>query len=137
VDRDNFDYGDDYGPYLFSYSFNGYGIDGDNHNFGMSTVVDTSGGTPAVYPFRENGVRNPAMKIMLAEEPGSLAPNDSPSGGIINDGRWEPSPGISTSGYDTLTIRHNGKADVAFGDGHVQAVTPDFGSDTNNNLSGL
>jgi prepilin-type N-terminal cleavage/methylation domain-containing protein/prepilin-type processing-associated H-X9-DG protein len=138
VDRDNYNYGDAYGPYLFSYSFNGYSLDANNNNVGMSTVVDTSSGTTVVYPFKESAVRNPSQKIALAEEPGSLAPNDSPDGSsLINDGRWEPSPGISTSGYDELTIRHGGKADVAFGDGHVQAVTPDFGMDTNNNLSGL
>jgi prepilin-type processing-associated H-X9-DG protein len=32
-----------------------------------------------------------------------------------------------------MTIRHGGRADVAFAVGHVLAVTPDFGADTNNN----
>jgi len=133
VDRDNYaaNYGDGYGPYLFSYSFNGYALDDNDNNLGMSTVVSASGGTTTAYPFKENSVRNPSQKITLAEEPGSLASDDSPDGSsIINDGRWVPN-------QDALTIRHGGKADVAFGDGHVQAVTPDFGADTNNNLSGL
>lgn len=133
VDRDNYNYGDGYGPYLFSYSLNGYGLDADNNNLGMSTVVDTSSGTAIVYPFKESAVRNPAGKIELAEEPGSLASNDSPDGSsIINDGRWVPTDNSTTAGHDALTIRHGGKADVAFADSHVEPETPDFGADTNN-----
>jgi prepilin-type N-terminal cleavage/methylation domain-containing protein/prepilin-type processing-associated H-X9-DG protein len=131
------DYPDGYGPYLFSYSFSGYGLDANKNNLGMSSVVDTSGGSPAVYPFKEGAVQNPSGKIMLAEEPGSAAGWDSPDGSsIINDGRWVPSDLTSSTG-DPLTIRHGGKADVTFADGHVLAVTPDFGADTNNNLPGL
>ncbi|HTR41145.1 MAG TPA: prepilin-type N-terminal cleavage/methylation domain-containing protein [Pseudomonadales bacterium] len=126
VDRNNDNYGGDgYGPYLFSYSLNGYGLDADNVNDGMATVVDSSSGTAVIYPFKESAVRNPAAKIMLAEEPGSSDESDSPSGSIINDGRWVPN-------QDPLTIRHGGKADVAFADTHVEAVTPDFAADTNN-----
>ena len=47
---------------------------------------------------------------------------DPGSGQVINDGRWMP-------GQDPLTIRHGGRADATFADGHVQAVTPDFGAD--------
>jgi prepilin-type processing-associated H-X9-DG protein len=122
------------GPYLFSYSFNGYGLDGGRINLGMSTVIDSSGGSPAAYPFKEGGVRNPSSKIMLAEEPGSSSGKDSPDGSIVNDGRWVPGTAAGLQG-DPLTIRHGGKADVAFADGHVEAVTPDFGADENNNLS--
>jgi prepilin-type processing-associated H-X9-DG protein/prepilin-type N-terminal cleavage/methylation domain-containing protein len=134
TDRLNFNYGDGYGPYLFSYSFNGFGLDGDGHNLGMSSVVDTSGGATKKYPFNEGAVRNPSQKIMLAEEPGSTAGWDSPDGSIINDGRWVPGSATGLTG-DPLTIRHGGKADVAFADGHVEAVTPEFGADANNNFS--
>jgi prepilin-type processing-associated H-X9-DG protein len=125
VDRDHENYGDGYGPYLFSYSLNGYGLDGDNVNQGMATVVDSSSGTAIVYAFKESAVRSPATKIMLAEEPGSGSDSDSPTGSIINDGRWVPN-------QDPLTIRHGGKADVAFADTHVEPVTTDFAADTNN-----
>ncbi len=90
VDRNNENYGDGDGPYFFSYSLNGYGLDDNSVNFGMATVVDTSSGSPVVYPFKEGAVRNPAGKIMLAEEPGSGDTSDSPNGSIINDGRWGP-----------------------------------------------
>jgi prepilin-type N-terminal cleavage/methylation domain-containing protein/prepilin-type processing-associated H-X9-DG protein len=127
VDRDNYNYGDDYGPYLYSYSLNGYGLDADNNNIGMSSVIDSSSGTPVLHAFKENNILNPSQKIMLAEEPGTASPNDSITGKVINDGRWVPDE-------DVLTIRHGGKADVAFVDGHADAVTPDFGADTNNTL---
>ncbi len=138
--RNDWNYGDSYGPYLFSYSLNGYGqpISGGGDNMGMSTIVDTSSGTPVVYPFTESMVKRPAAKIMLAEEPGTGSPGDNPvvNGAPIADGRWIPN-GFTGYPGDPLTVRHSGKADVAFGDGHVEAVTPDFGADTNNNLSGL
>lgn len=127
------------GPYLFSYSFNGYGLDSNGKNLGMSSVVDTSTGVTNKYLFSEGSVRNPSSKIMLAEEPGTIQSWDNPNAGSggeepISDGRWIPSP-LSGRGGDPLTIRHGGKADVAFADGHVLPVTPDFGWDTNNNLS--
>jgi prepilin-type N-terminal cleavage/methylation domain-containing protein/prepilin-type processing-associated H-X9-DG protein len=129
-------FSDGYGIYPFSYSFNGYGLDGSDNNLGMSTVVDTSSGATKKYPFNEGAVRNPSQKIMLAEEAGSLGVQESEGGDAtpICDGRWIPS-NLTSSGVDPLTIRHGGKADVAFADGRVEAVTPDFGADENNNLS--
>jgi len=122
------------GPYLFSYSFTGYGIGSypnlnadPNANLGMSTVF--SGGQANL--FQQAAVRNPAGKLMLVEEVGSLG--DSPdlgSGHVINDGRWMP-------GQDPLTVRHGGRADATFADGHVQSVMPDFGADVTNSLPSL
>jgi prepilin-type N-terminal cleavage/methylation domain-containing protein len=119
------------GPYLFSYSFTGYGIGAypnltadPNANLGMSTVY--SGGQ--AHLFKQAAVRNPAGKLMLVEEVGSLSDSPDPgSGQVVNDGRWMP-------GQDPLTIRHGGKADATFADDHVQAVTPDFGADVANSL---
>ena len=122
---DDTQWNDGYGPYLFSYSLNGYGLDSDNVNGGMSTVVDSSSGTTVAYAFRENSVHNPANKIALVEEPGSRSEN----GALINDGRWYPA-------VDPLSTRHNGKANVTFADGHAQLVPPDFSSDTNNSWAG-
>ena len=48
VDRNNENYGDGYGPYYFSYSINGYGLDEDGNNEGMATVIDNSSGSPAL-----------------------------------------------------------------------------------------
>ena len=120
------------GPYLYSYSMTGYGVGAypgfdPTVNLGMSSVIsDTS-----AYLFKQNAVRNPTLKIMLAEEPGSTAKNDDPTGaGVINDGRWQP-------GQDPLTCRHGGRADVGFADGHVEAVPWQFGNDLTNSMPGL
>ena len=136
TDRLAYNYGDSYGPYFFSYSLNGYGLDGDGNNLGMSSVVDTSGGVTNKVLFREGAVRNPGTKIMLAEEPGTINSRDNPDAGTgserpIIDGRWVPSGNY----YDPLTIRHGGRADVTFADFHVEAVKPEFGADENNNLA--
>jgi prepilin-type N-terminal cleavage/methylation domain-containing protein/prepilin-type processing-associated H-X9-DG protein len=137
ADRLAYNYGDSYGPYFFSYSLNGYGLDGDGNNRGMSSVVDTSGGVTNKVLFRESAIRNPGNKIMLAEEPGTINSRDNPDAGAggerpIIDGRWVPSGNF----YDPLTIRHGGRADVTFADSHVEAVTPEFGEDENNTLAG-
>ncbi len=133
ADRLAANYSDGYGPYLYSYSFTGYGLV-DDQNIGMSTVVDNSGASPVIRLFVESSVHNPAQKIMLAEEPGSSAGSDSPTGTFISDGRWIPDvlPGMNVNNPDTLTLRHGGKADVAFADEHVEPVTPDFGGDPAN-----
>jgi prepilin-type N-terminal cleavage/methylation domain-containing protein/prepilin-type processing-associated H-X9-DG protein len=120
------------GPYLFSYSMTGYGtgsypnLEPDpNVNLGMSSVF--SGGQSHV--FKQASVRNPAGKIMLAEEPGSIRDNPD-NQAVINDGRWMP-------GNDPLTTRHQGKADVAFADSHVSPAAPEFGEDVANSLPRL
>jgi prepilin-type processing-associated H-X9-DG protein len=137
VDRLNYN-NDIYGPYFFSYSFNGYGLDANNRNLGMSSLIDASGRAPVAYLFKQAAVHNPSQKIMLAEEPGSSSSRDNPVAGgpPINDGRWVPGPPNVLTG-NPLTLRHGGRAEVTFADGHVLPVTPDFGADTNNTLPGL
>jgi prepilin-type N-terminal cleavage/methylation domain-containing protein/prepilin-type processing-associated H-X9-DG protein len=116
--------------YFFSYSFTGYGLDGDQ-NIGMSTVVTVQSGETVAYRFREAGVRNPSSKIMLAEEPGSADSHDSPNtNNFISDGRWIPTE-------DLLTVRHGGKSDVTFADSHVEAVTWQFGTNAVNSQPDL
>jgi prepilin-type processing-associated H-X9-DG protein len=69
------------------------------------------------------------LKIMLAEEQSSHKPGEAsdtnPSSSIINDGRWV-SPG------DSLSVRHNRKANVSFADGHVMPVTPAYAKNLTN-----
>jgi prepilin-type N-terminal cleavage/methylation domain-containing protein/prepilin-type processing-associated H-X9-DG protein len=132
LDRDDTDRIAKGEQYFFSYSFTGYGMDDtENHNVGMSSIIWVQGATTNLYAFRESSVRNPSAKIMLAEEPGSAKPNDSPNGAnFISDGRWIPTE-------DWLTIRHGGKADVAFADGHITAVLPDFATNAVNSRPDL
>ena len=120
------------GPYLYSYSMTGYGVgayaDYDQTvNLGMTSVFSGNN----AYPFKEAAVRHPTLKIMLAEEPGSAAKSDNPTGAsVINDGRWQP-------GQDPLTCRHGGRADVGFADGHAEAVPWQFGNNLTNSMPGL
>jgi prepilin-type processing-associated H-X9-DG protein/prepilin-type N-terminal cleavage/methylation domain-containing protein len=127
------------GPYFYSYSFTGYGVsltefwglDG-NHNFGMASAITGPPGSEKVDLFKESWVRNPAAKIMLAEEPGSMSMKDTPYTNwiVAQDGRWMPD-------RDALTIRHGGKANVAFTDGHVERVTWQFGTNFSNSRPDL
>jgi prepilin-type N-terminal cleavage/methylation domain-containing protein/prepilin-type processing-associated H-X9-DG protein len=117
------------GPYLYSYSVTGYGVGSypslGAGNLGMSSVFTSA----TNYVFQQSYVNNPALKIMLAEEPGGAG--DNPTGtNAINDGRWMPDD-------DPLTNRHQGNADVSFGDGHSQAVKWQFGNDISNSLPSL
>src|ERR1017187_4010584 len=83
-DRLNYSYGDDQGPYLFSYSMTGYGLDSSSgNNIGISTVVDSSSGTAVAPPFKEGAVKDPSQKIMLAEEPGTLSDKDGSNGSLV------------------------------------------------------
>jgi prepilin-type processing-associated H-X9-DG protein len=133
ADRLNLNYGDGYGPYLYSYSLTGFGMDLDpSINSGLSSLVVSSGSQSTAYPFNAAGVKNPAGKIMMAEEPGTLSASDGSQGSLINDGRWDPVPGA-----DPLTTRHGGKADITFVDGHVEPENQAFGTNPYNIVPGL
>ena len=100
------------------------GVEGENPQGAESQVASDQN-----YIFKQAAVCNPTGKLMLVEEPGSA--NESPDGAtVINDGRWMPR-------QDPLTIRHRGRADVTFADGHAETVTPDFGDDITNSLPSL
>jgi prepilin-type processing-associated H-X9-DG protein len=136
--RTIYDFGDGNGPYLYSYSLTGYGFASETTaggssdlNYGLASVYEGDTNNPTAHPFQESNVRNPSGKIMLAEEPGSNDSQDNPTGSMpIQDGRWVPPT-------DPLSSRHSSKADVTFVDGHVQAVTSDFGADVANSRPDL
>lgn len=124
---------DSNGPYYYSYSMTSYDLQG-SVNPGMASIFQGSVNSPTPYHFKLVNVKRPSNKIMLAEEQAAHRIDESfnPRGSeaIINDGRWVPTG-------DVVTIRHNKKGDVAFADGHVQAVTPRFGLDQANSRPDL
>ena len=133
AERRAYHYRDADGPYLYSYTFNGYGLSPDNRtvglgpeanqNYGMASVIAGDPDHPIIQLFKESRIVSPSAKIMLAEERGALNGHDNPGGdAFIQDGRWMPE-------NDLLTLRHNRKGDVTFADGHVQAVDWTFASD--------
>lgn len=95
--------------YFYSYSLNAHS------DVGMASYISRD--RSMIILNKSGRIRNPAGKIMLAEEKG--AANDGPGDAVIDDGRWQP------LGYP-LTMRHSGKANVAFADGHVEIVPRDF-----------
>jgi len=119
----------DPGPYFYSYSMTSYDVQ-NNVSRGITSIVDGNG----LHPFKSTQIKNPAKKIMFAEEQSSLSLKgevSDPNGDIINDGRWVP------TGGDRLTSRHGKKANVGFADGHVTLVTWGFGRDATNSQPDL
>ena len=105
-------------------------------SYSLDTVVDPNGAsrgigtafpnfTTAAY-FKSTQIKNPANKMMLAEEPSLTTPAEFPpnwpNNGIIDDGHWEPVSG-NLQVNNTLTMRHNKKANVNFADGHAQSTS--------------
>jgi prepilin-type processing-associated H-X9-DG protein len=105
------------GPYMASYSMTSYPM-AYGQSMGMSSIRNGAGW----YPFRHYAIKNPAGKIMLAEEQASYMPGEASDSlsAIVNDGRWIPP-------FDALTARHYGNGIAAFADGHVLTVSPAFG----------
>jgi prepilin-type N-terminal cleavage/methylation domain-containing protein/prepilin-type processing-associated H-X9-DG protein len=103
--------------YWYSYSMTGNGLDDNNVNQGLTSVMEDVGSGAAMFQFKNGAVRAPSQKIAFAEEvtlpnkPGDAPPIDTTLN-MIDDGRWEP-PG------DALTTRHDGNPNVGFIDGHV------------------
>jgi prepilin-type N-terminal cleavage/methylation domain-containing protein/prepilin-type processing-associated H-X9-DG protein len=126
LDKDRLAISDGNGPYIYSYSITSYDLNAGRSR-GMTSIDDGSW-----HPFKQASIKNPARKIMLAEEQASYGGGDvsDPSASIINDGRWA-APG------DVLTSRHNKRGDAGFADGHVTAVPWKFGLDTANSQPDL
>lgn len=131
LDKERLANTDGNGPYIYSYTLNSGDLNG-NINSGMASIFQGNN----AYLYKMSSVRNPANKIMLAEERTALTAPETidrayATGSIINDGRWVP------EGSDLITSRHNKRGTVAFADGHAQAVTARFGRDINNTRPGL
>ena len=90
-------------------------------------------------PYRISKVLNSARKIMLAEEPTHLPGatiGDLPPGYTTpaDDGRWEPPDLPATDGGgNVITIRHRGKGELNFCDGHVETQDYNFAAQGINN----
>ena len=114
--------------YGYSYTANGY-QSAANASEMFSTWTGTTGS--GWIPAKLGNVRNPANKLMLVEEP--VANRDLPPGytTLADDGRWVPGIGIGGTA-NSITIRHGGRGNASFADGHAQPVDYKFGADPNN-----
>jgi prepilin-type N-terminal cleavage/methylation domain-containing protein/prepilin-type processing-associated H-X9-DG protein len=128
MDRDNSERiaenTDGNGIYVYSYSVPSLVLNGVN--CGFTSIIDRSIGY--IEQFKLARVRNPVLKIMVDEEQATLKRGEAsdPTGDVINDGRYCP-VGPATGG-DAFTVRHNGKGNAGFADGHVLPVLPAFGN---------
>ena len=122
--------------FLYSYSFNAFYPNGTTY-YGLATIIDTSGAIQ--YYGKAAYVRNPAGKIMLAEECATKL--DSPPGNTspsyIDDGRFAMEPKGVSGTHDFLTTRHGQKGNVAFADGHAELVTWQFATNIINSQPNL
>lgn len=114
--------GSDPGPYMMSYSMTSFEL--ATPSKGITSI--RSGGW---YGFKQSSIRNPAKKMMIAEEQTVIrGPECSdPARNILNDGRFVPG-----GGSDVLTSRHNKRANVGFADGHSTSEKWQFGDNLNN-----
>lgn len=119
--------GSDPGPYMFSYSMTSL----NDPNGGITSVREKPFQTGQWHAYKQAAVKNPAKKLMFAEEQTVLRGPDcsDPNGEILVDGRY-------VAGGDVLTSRHNKKANAGFADGHAQNVKWQFGDDPNNTEPG-
>ena len=107
------------GQGIYPYSYSATSFVSANVNHGITTMIDKT--TKAAQRFKLASVKNPTVKIMLAEEQATHNANEcsNPNAPVINDGRFS-APG------DALTIRHSKKAVVSLADGHVTSVLPGY-----------
>lgn len=120
------------GYYPFSYTMNSTVLAGTaGPNYGFSSVGAKSWTQPPFLYFRNSAVHHPSVKMVIVEEPVVNQAWDMPakylgsgSPPVADDGRWVPvDPANNFKSQNTLTIRHNGKANVTFADGHAAPTT--------------
>jgi prepilin-type N-terminal cleavage/methylation domain-containing protein/prepilin-type processing-associated H-X9-DG protein len=123
--------------YWYSYSMNGLGLDANNQNQGLTSIMENVGNGSELFQFKNSSVRRPTSIISFAEEvtlPNN--PGDAPSitedplkdvppatGSMIDDGRWVPPT-------NPLTKRHGGRCNLGFVDGHVAVADWRWGTNT-------
>jgi len=90
----------------------------------FTTIMDAG----IEYPFKQSAVRGAANKIMVAEPVVLLKPSDEPpienNGWVLECGRFQPLNSPTTGNNNWLSVRHGGKSDATFADGHVSPVPP-------------
>jgi prepilin-type processing-associated H-X9-DG protein len=118
------------GQGIYAYSYTLTSLTGGSTNYGISSLIDKTTGVARL--FRRSSIKNPAAKIMFAEEQATHNKDEAsdPTRNVVSDGRFVPSG-------DALTIRHHGLANVSFADGHVLPVTPQFGTNLANSRPDL
>jgi len=110
------------GPYRFSYTVNGYGV-----NNTLKGVASSWAANPGVYTMQKLvNIRHASNKLMLVEENATFADTPQPQPPFdynLIDGRWTPP--------DSITTRHGKRGNANFADGHAEPIDYKFAADTN------
>ena len=111
--------------YDYSYEATSYDLTSAKVNPGPTAIVSSG----VAYNFKATAIRNPAGKIMVAEPVAVLKQTDAPQADItstkpwvVETGRWQPFNSAQSAPDNYLTVRHNGKADLTFCDGHTEPL---------------
>jgi prepilin-type N-terminal cleavage/methylation domain-containing protein/prepilin-type processing-associated H-X9-DG protein len=121
-------------PYLYSYSVPSIVVSDRNHGI---TSIFVPGG-PRL-PFKASAIKHGERKLLVVEE------NNDPGLEVADDGRWAPDgtpfgnvisgrhgipriPKNASQTYILNTWQKRGKGTVAMCDGHVDTVTPEYGT---------
>jgi prepilin-type N-terminal cleavage/methylation domain-containing protein/prepilin-type processing-associated H-X9-DG protein len=130
--------------YSFSYEMMSLDIT-DNQNLGLTTIVDAGD----AYIFKQSRVIRPAQKFLTVEPcthdnpgQGTDAPPIDPgndAGWVAETGRFQAvsggtwADGILTGSAPNnyLTMRHEGKANIGYADGHMAPVPWQYGTNLN------
>jgi len=112
--------GSDPGPYLYSYTIPSYDLDSSGNSGGLTSIADGK----VLHPFKLSSVVGPSHKVLLDEEQTSLKGDESwdGQGSIINDGRMTIAGIPPVYDGDNITIRHSGKGNTCFVDGHCASL---------------
>jgi prepilin-type N-terminal cleavage/methylation domain-containing protein/prepilin-type processing-associated H-X9-DG protein len=106
------------GPYNYSYSLVSRDLNGEISP-GIASIYRP--GDKTWHPFRAGTLKTPVKKLMVVEEQTTHKRGESidvnGTSSILNDGRWVP-------GGDKITVRHQGRGDAVFADGHCETVRP-------------
>ncbi len=125
--------------YFYSYAMTSYNlITANGPNPGPATLINSAN---VAWRFKSTEIKNPSIKILVAEPPAGIVAGDAPPPDTtyaVVCGRWEPFSKGGTGGIDNwLTMRHSGKADCGFADGHVESVPWQFGTNEMNSLPSM
>jgi prepilin-type N-terminal cleavage/methylation domain-containing protein len=121
-------------PYLYTYTVPSIVVSDKNHGI---TSIFVPGG-PSL-PFKSSSIQYATRKLMVVEE------NNDPGLEVADDGRWAPDgtpfgnvisgrhgipriPANASQTYILNTWQKRGKGVVALCDGHVDTVTPEYGT---------
>jgi prepilin-type N-terminal cleavage/methylation domain-containing protein/prepilin-type processing-associated H-X9-DG protein len=117
--------------YPLSYSLNtidNFPGPSGNMNLGFGSAGAKNHTSAPYNYFKSTMVKNAPLKMMVAEEPIMDLVGDNPKSSgagtaIAKDAHWEPVDASKNfQKNDTLTVRHSGRANVNYGDGHASTA---------------